>query len=258
MVEAIGYEPENDLENTADSVFCAHGAGFNVKWNEVPLYMHLESCLKEKKKDETESFRARRQISIDERELEAIMEREFGPIKRPQYGKSVKNEAPAVIIAEAKKDYIIVDGYNLIFAHGELKELARENLGLARERLKDMLSNYCGFTKAELVLVFDGFRTPGNPGSREDYHNIHVAFTKDGETADAYIERLSYEIGRNYNVRVITSDNLIRLSALRSGVLRTSSKEFIAELDRTYEQIAKLLEKTNENAHKTRFEDGKR
>ena len=258
VVEAIGYEPENDLENTADSVFCAHGAGFNVKWNEVPLYMHLESCLKEKKKDETESFRARRQISIDERELEAIMEREFGPIKRPQYGKSVKNEAPAVIIAEAKKDYIIVDGYNLIFAHGELKELARENLSLARERLKDMLSNYCGFTKAELVLVFDGFRTPGNPGSREDYHNIHVAFTKDGETADAYIERLSYEIGRNYNVRVITSDNLIRLSALRSGVLRTSSKEFIAELDRTYEQIVKLLEKTNENAHKTRFEDGKR
>ncbi len=259
VVAEIGYEPENDLENTADSVFCAHGAGFNVKWNEVPEYMHLESCLKEKKTASDEAVRARQQISIDERELEAIMEREFGPIKRPQYQEAKRNEAPvSQPVLETRRDYIIVDGYNLIFAHDELKELAKENLGLARARLMDMLSNYCGFTRAELVLVFDGFRTPGNPGSREEYHNIHIAFTKDGETADAYIERMSYEIGKNYKVRVITSDNLIRLSALRSGVLRTSSKEFIAELQWTAEQIGKVLEKTNLNAHKTRFIDGKR
>ena len=121
----------------------------------------------------------------------------------------------------------------------------------------DILSNYAGFTKSELVLVFDGFRTPGNPGSRTAYHNIHVAYTKDGETADAYIERLVDEIGRNYDVRVVTSDNLIRLSALRSGVLRTSSKEFSLEAEWVLEQIRELANKTNLSAHKTKLKDGK-
>lgn len=259
VVKQIGYDPESDLENTPDSVFCAHGAGFNVKWDKVKDYMHLDSCLKEKAEQEPQSMKIRRQMSIDDRELEEIMEREFGPIKRPQYKSPVRNEAPTVAkMAEPQKNYIIVDGYNLIFAWDELKELAAENLSLARGRLMDILSNYCGYTKAELALVFDGFRTPGNPGSREDYHNIHVAYTKDGETADAYIERLAYEIGRNYRVRVVTSDNLIRLSALRSGVLRTSSKEFIAELQWTSEQIEKLLESSNLNAHTTKVKDGKR
>lgn len=258
VVKQIGYDPESDLENTPDSVFCAHGAGFNVKWDKVKDYMHLDSCLAEKAEQEPQKLRARRQMSIDDRELEEIMEREFGPIRRPQYKSPIRNEAPATVKPAAeKKNYIIVDGYNLIFAWDELKELAGENLDLARSRLKDILSNYCGYTKAELALVFDGFRTPGNPGSREEFHNIHVAFTKDGETADAYIERLAYEIGRNYRVRVITSDNLIRLSALHSGVLRTSSKEFIAELKWTEEQIEKLLQETNQSAHKTKVKDGK-
>lgn len=257
-VKEIGYAPESDLENTADSVFCAHGAGFNVKWNRVSEYMHLESCLKTNKSPETETVRLRRQISIDDRELEAIMEREFGPIKRPSYNAPQINHAPASISAVQKKDFIIVDGYNLIFAWDELKALAAENLDLARSRLMDYLSNFCGFTKAELVLVFDGFRTPGNPGSRDEYHNIKVAFTKDGETADAFIEKLADEIGRNYRVRVITSDNLIRLSALRSGVLRTSSAEFIGEIQRTMEQISKVLEKSNFSAHMMKVKDGKR
>lgn len=259
VVKQIGYDPESDTENTADSVFCAHGAGFNVKWDKVKDYMHLDSFLKEKAEQEPQSVKIRRQMSIDDRELEEIMEREFGPIKRPQYKNPVRNEAPTVVnTAQAQKNYIIVDGYNLIFSWEELKTLASENLDLARGRLMDILSNYCGYTKAELALVFDGFRTPGNPGSREDYHNIHVAFTKDGETADAYIERLAYQIGRNYRVRVVTSDNLIRLSALHSGVLRTSSKEFIAELHWTMEQIEKLLEMSNQNPHKTKVKDGKR
>ena len=121
----------------------------------------------------------------------------------------------------------------------------------------DMLSNYAGFTKARATLVFDGFRTPGNPGSKSQYHNINVAFTKDGETADAYIERLVNDIGRNFSVRVVTSDNLIRLSALRSGVLRTSSKEFINELDFVQQQIEEVLKRSNQSAHKTRLMDGK-
>lgn len=186
------------------------------------------------------------------------MEREFGPIKRPEYKAAFRNEAPAApVTIQNKKEYVIVDGYNLIFAWDELKRLAQEQLDLARGRLMDMLSNYSGFTKAKLVLVFDGYRSPGNPGSKTDYHNIHVAYTKDGETADAYIERLLDEIGKNYSVRVITSDNLIRVSAMRSGVLRTSSGEFAKELEWTLEQIEQLLNKTNLSAHKTLLKDGK-
>jgi len=257
VVEAIGYDAESDTENPADSVFCSHGAGVNIKWDKVPEYMHLESTLKERQQAPTPVVR-RRSLDIDERELEAIMEREFGPIKRPEYKTAFRNEAPAKpITIQNKKEYVIVDGYNLIFAWDELKKLAQERLDLARGRLMDMLSNYSGFTKAKLVLVFDGYRTPGNPGSKSDYHNIHVAYTKDGETADAYIERLLDEIGKNYSVRVITSDNLIRVSAMRSGVLRTSSGEFAKELEWTLEQIEQLLNQTNLSAHKTLLKDGK-
>ena len=256
IVSELGYEPEADLENTPDSVFCAHGGGFTVKWNRVPEYMHLESVLK-KPAEEAKPAPVRRSLSIDERELEAIMEREFGPIRRPSYQTGVRNEAPQPSAVPKKREYLIVDGYNLIFAWDELKKLASERLDLARSRLMDMLSSYCGYTKSELVLVFDGFRTPGNPGSRTEYHNIHVAYTKDGETGDAYIERIVDEIGKNYDVRVITSDNLIRLSALRSGVLRTSSKEFALEVEWVLEQIEAVLKKTNLNAHTTKLRDGK-
>ncbi len=256
IVESIAYDPENDPENTPDSVFCAHGAGHTVKWDRVRDYMHLDSTLH--KREETAPLPVHRSLSIDERELEAIMEREFGPIRRPMYQSPARKETPAAVPqTESRRQYIIVDGYNLIFAWEELKALAAERLDLARGRLMDMLSNYCGYTRAELVLVFDGYRTPGNPGERSEYHNIHVAYTKDGETGDAYIERIVDEIGKNYAVRVVTSDNLIRLSALRSGVLRTSSKEFAGEVEWVLEQIDAILKKTNLDAHKTRLKDGK-
>ena len=256
MVDAIGYEPERDTDNPADSVFCSHGAGVNIPWDQVKDYMHLESCLKPPVEETAPIAAPRyRNLSIDDRELEAIMEREFGKIKRPQYSARQVNAAASKPAFEKKPEFIIVDGYNLIFAWDELKKLAADRLDLARGRLMDMLSNYCGFTKAKLVLVFDGFRTPGNPGSREDYHNINVAFTKDGETGDAYIERLADEIGKNYSVRVVTSDNLIRLSALRSGVLRCSSGEFKNEVEWVLGQIDAVLKKSNESAHKTRIAD---
>mgnify|MGYP004564966183 FL=1 len=256
IVDAIGYEPERDTDNPADSVFCSHGAGVNIPWDQVKDYMHLESCLKPPV-EETAPIAAQRyrSLSIDDRELEAIMEREFGKIKRPQYSARQVNAAASEPVFEKRPEFIIVDGYNLIFAWDELKKLAADRLDLARGRLMDMLSNYCGFTKAKLVLVFDGFRTPGNPGSREDYHNINVAFTKDGETGDAYIERLADEIGKNYSVRVVTSDNLIRLSALRSGVLRCSSGEFKNEVEWVLGQIDAVLKKSNQSAHKTRIAD---
>ena len=256
IVNAIGYEAERDTDNPADSVFCSHGAGVNIPWDQVKDYMHLESCLKPPVEETAPAAAPRyRSLSIDDRELEAIMEREFGKIKRPQYSARQVNAAASEPVFEKKPEFIIVDGYNLIFAWDELKKLAADRLDLARGRLMDMLSNYCGFTKAKLVLVFDGFRTPGNPGSREDYHNINVAFTKDGETGDAYIERLADEIGKNYSVRVVTSDNLIRLSALRSGVLRCSSGEFKNEVEWVLGQIDAVLKKSNESAHKTRIAD---
>ena len=260
VVEEIGYEPERDEANPADSVFCSHGAGVNIRWNEVPAYMHLESVLKPRQEDSApQPVRRWRSLSIDERELEAIMEREFGPIRRPEYrARQVNAAVNEVSQISNRKEYIIVDGYNLIFAWDELKALAAERLDLARERLMDILSGYAGFTGAKLVLVFDGFRTPGNPGSRTEYHNISVAFTKDGETGDAYIERLVNEIGKNYAVRVVTSDNLIRVSALRSGVLRCSSGEFKGEAEWVLAQIEEVLKKTNFNAHKTRMIDGTR
>ena len=260
IVEEIGYEPERDEENPADSVFCAHGAGMNVNWREVPEYMHLESVLKPKQEEApAKPIQRYRSLNIDDRELEAIMEREFGPIRRPEYrARQVNTAVTEVSQISSRKEHIIVDGYNLIFAWDELKALARDRLDLARERLMDILSGYAGFTGARLVLVFDGFRTPGNPGSRTEYHNISVAFTKDGETADAYIERIVDEIGKNYAVRVVTSDNLIRLSALRSGVLRCSSGEFRGEVEWVLSQIEEVLKKTNFNAHQTRLQDGQR
>ena len=269
LVEAFAYDPVADLENTPDSVFCAHGSGFNVRWDQVPEYMHLESCLKPPAPEAagsalpaagTGTAAARRLLSIDDRELEAIMEREFGPIRRPQYQGARRNEAPPALqvpAQEGRHETVIVDGYNLIYAWPELKQLAEDRMDLARERLQDLLSSYCGFTRNELVLVFDGYRTPGNPGSHTQVRNIRVAYTKDGETGDAYIEKLVDEIGKNYRVRVVTSDNLIRLSALRSGVLRESSKEFVTEVEDALKQIAKLLEQTNAGAHATKLKDGK-
>ena len=260
IVEEIGYEPERDEENPADSVFCAHGAGMNVNWRQVPDYMHLESVLKPKREEAApQAVQRYRSLNIDDRELEAIMEREFGPIRRPEYrARQVNAAVTEVSQISSRKEHIIVDGYNLIFAWDELKALARDRLDLARERLMDILSGYAGFTGAKLVLVFDGFRTPGNPGSRTEYHNISVAFTKDGETADAYIERIVDEIGKNYAVRVVTSDNLIRLSALRSGVLRCSSGEFRGEVEWVLSQIEEVLKRTNFNAHRTRLQDVER
>ena len=259
VVEAIGYDPLADTDNTPDSVFCAHGAGFNVRWDEVKNYMHLDSVLAARRAESAVPAAVRRAVSIDERELEAIMEREFGPIKRPTYNLSRVNAAPVAQVNTApRKRYVIVDGYNLIFAWDALKALAADSMDLARTRLADILSSYAGYTKNETVLVFDAYRTPDGGAARGEYHNIRVAYTDMGETADMYIERLANEIGKNYDVRVVTNDSLIRLSALRSGVLRCSSKEFIAELEWTSARIAEILDATNKNAHTTRLEDGKR
>ena len=234
VIKEAAYDPEADLENTPDSVFCAHGAGFTVKWHDVKNYMHLESGLKEEKAPQiiTRNFR------IDDKELEAIMEREFGPVKRPVY-KAPENRPATeeVSIKAPKRKAIIVDGYNIIFSWSDLAELAKEDIEAARNKLCDILSNYAGFRKCYVVLVFDGWKVKGNLGEKMQHHNIQVVFTKEGQTGDAYIESLVAQIGPNYAVRVASSDNLVQLSSFRTGVLRMSSRELLEEIQRTEKEM---------------------
>ena len=227
VIAEYGYDPEADIENTPDSVFCAHGAGFNVKWNKVWDYMHLESTLKtEKPQIITRNLRA------DDKELEAIMEREFGPIRRRQYTEPANRPAEEKLtIRPLKQQYLIVDGYNIIFAWDDLAAMAKDDLEAARRHLCDRLSSFAGYRKWRVVLVFDGWKVKGNLGEKSQYHNIQVVYTRENETGDAYIEALVHEIGSNYNVRVATSDGLVQLSSIRSGVLRMSARELRAELE---------------------------
>lgn len=244
-VAAIGYSPESDLENTPDSVFCAHGEGFSVKWDKVSEYMHLSTGLGRDKSTPDAPILRMANLSIDEKELEAIMDREFGPIRRPMYTRPQTATDSLFIRPAAKKEYLIVDGYNVIFAWPELKALAEDDLSLARRQLKDILANFRGYTKCELVLVFDAYKVAGGEGSKTDYNGIHVAYTKQGETGDAYIEKLARDIGKNYAVRVVTSDSLVQLSAFGSGVLRTSAAEFENEVGWVMSQIENVIGRMN-------------
>ena len=241
VVAELGYDPEADVENTPDSVFCAHGAGFNVKWHQVKDYMHLESGLKEEKAPQIIT----RNVRADDKELEKIMEREFGPVRTPLYNVKASNRPATeeITIRPMKQKYIIVDGYNIIFAWEELAAQARSDLDAARRQLCDALSSYAGFTKCRLVVVFDGYKQKGNPGEKSQFHNIQVVFTKEGETADAYIESLAYEIGNNYAVRVASSDGLVQLSSFRSGVLRMSARELREEVELARKEMGKHFQK---------------
>ena len=235
VIAETGYDPEADVENTPDSVFCAHGAGFNVKWNQVRDYMHLESGLREEQAPRLLT----RNLHIEDKELEAIMEREFGAIRRPQYGVKAENRPATeeITIRPPKNKYLIVDGYNIIFAWEELAEQAKTDLDAARRQLCDIMSSYAGFTKCRTVVVFDGYKQKGNPGQKTQFHNIQVVYTKEGETADAYIESLVYETGGSYAVRVATSDALVQLSSFHSGALRVSARELKLEVEAAQKQM---------------------
>ena len=240
VVAALGYDPEADLENTPDSVFCAHGAGFTVKWHQVKDYMHLESGLKEKKAPELIT----RNYQADDRTLEQIMLREFGPQSTTLYRSPANRPATeGFTIKPLKPKYIIVDGYNIIFAWEELAEIAKGDIEAARRRLCDILSSYAGFTKVKLLVVFDGYKQKGNPGEKSQFHNIQVVYTKEGETCDAYIEALVHDIGGNYAVRVATSDNLVQLSSFRSGVLRMSARELQLEVEAARKEMGEHFHK---------------
>jgi len=238
VIAQAAYNPEADLDNTPDSVFCAHGAGFTVKWHQVPEYMHLESGLKQNRAATPTLLT--RNLHLDDKELEAIMEREFGPIKRPMYhapeNRRVNEE---VTIRPPRQTCLIVDGYNIVFAWDALAQTAQSDLDSARRHLLDALSSYAGFKKCRVVVVFDGYRVSGNPGEKGHFHNIQVVYTKEGQSADSYIESLIHEIGKNYDVRVATSDGLVQLSSLGSGVLRMSARELQEEVELAKKEMRK-------------------
>ena len=250
VVTALAYDPAADLENTPDSVFCSHGAGITIPWDQVEENMHLESVLRPKPAAAPAAApRVRTQnLDLDEKELQRIIEREFGPQKTPLYRPPAAKAEAAVTLPPRRKEYLIVDGYNMIFAWDGLREQAGYDLSGARERLLDLLSNYCGFHPCELIVVFDSYRVRGGTGSRSSHNNLRVVYTQEDESADLYIETLVGKIGKNYAVRVATSDALIQLSALRSGVLRVSAAELERELERTNGEIAAVLRRLREEA----------
>ena len=250
VIAAADYDPEADLENTPDSVFCAHGGGFPVKWNRVAEYMHLPGCL-EKPRDEEAPAR-RRCIRLDDAELEAIMAREFGPVRRPLYRAPEKRETlPDTGLREIGQRYYVVDGYNVIFDWDELHALADRDLSAARERLMDTLCGWAAFTHTQVVLVFDGYKVPGNLGEKFDYRGIHVVYTKERETGDMYIERFLQQVGKNDHVRVVTSDGLIQLSAVRTGVMRMSSAEFGRQVAEASDQIEAFIARMHQSGGST-------
>ena len=251
VIAAAAYDPEADLDNTPDSVFCAHGAGFTVKWRDVPRYMHLEPVLRTK----APPIPPPPQLVAD---LERIMEREFGPIKRPAYAMPrVTAEALPKDPAPARKEYLIIDGYNVLFAWPELSQLAKEDLEAARNRLLDILSNYSAFVRREVIVVFDGYRVKGSRGGRQWHHQLPVVFTRENETADAYIEALVRAIGQNSRVWVATSDSLVQLSAFRSGVLRLPAQALQGEVNQARQDMADWLKRADTQEKRKEQEERK-
>ena len=253
VIAAIGYEPEHDLDNPADSVFCAHGAGFVVPWDQVRSHMHVDSGWSKSTRPEQEAAVPQRRAMAyratleEDAELLKIFERTYGPIKRDPlaaFRPVQKRERPdfAAEQWEIAPEYLLVDGYNIIFAWDELNALSKESLDAARHKLMDILCNYQGFQKCVLILVFDAYRVPGSPGSIEQYHNIHVVYTKEAETADMFIERVTHEIGRNRRVRVATSDGMEQIIILGHGALRVSARMFHEEVQNVEKQIRALVQ----------------
>ena len=262
VVAAMGYDPERDVENPPGSVFCAHGAGYNVKWDEVKAHAHVDSGLRlgeEPPEEEAAPPRPRPQSyagSLEQdKELQAIFERTYGKVERnafrpqPRPARTSLDDKKYSIKAQDRgPEYLLVDGYNIVFAWDELKAAAKENLDAARQMLMDILSNYQGFKKNVVILVFDAYKVPRSVQDVTRYHNIYVVYTKEAETADAYIERATYEIGRHHRVRVATSDGAEQLIILGHGALRLSASTFRAEVEQVTGQIAAILKANNRAA----------
>ncbi|MBR3267495.1 MAG: TetM/TetW/TetO/TetS family tetracycline resistance ribosomal protection protein [Oscillospiraceae bacterium] len=255
VIARIGYDADSDLENSADSVFCSHGAGILVNWAEVPLHMHLPAALPHRFDFEEEqtvpAVRSTKQSAApaDEDELTAIYERTYGKIQR-EPRKAMRRDRREEMQQNAKKfrvspppekEYLLVDGYNIIYAWDSLKQLAADDLSHARDKLLNILQNYQGYKKCEIILVFDAYKLKGHGRETGQHGNISVVYTKEAETADAYIERVSKQLIRDCRVRVATSDGLEQLIILGNGAIRISAREFQAEVRAAEEEIRGIL-----------------
>ena len=261
VIRAAGYDADADLANTADSVFCAAGAGFAVRWDQVEAHMHLESVLRAAASvDESERTVAKRAAdylarAATDKELMEIFERTYGKIKRRETRATVYNPSVTGAAAAKKektpvskpsplysgKEYLLVDGYNIIFAWDELKEKAAESLDAAREELIHRLCNYQGYSECEVILVFDAYKVAKNPGEVEKFRNISVVYTKEAETADTYIERVSHELSKKHRVRVATSDGSEQMIILGGGALRIPAAAFHKELRDAERAIREII-----------------
>ena len=260
VIAEMGYDSETDLDNPTGSVFCSHGAGFVVNWDKVEDYMHTESREKAHRSSQTVSSYVA-SPTIDEDELKAIFERTYGPSKRDrnQYDTSrTVYSAPEKISKPKKRDeveeYLLVDGYNVIFAWDDLHELSEVNIEGARGKLMDILCNYQGYKKNTIILVFDGYKVPGNQGEVIKYHNIYVVYTKEAETADQYIEKVVPEIAKKHRVSVATSDALEQMIIIGQGAHRISARDLLEEIKITSQQMREEHMQTTKDAKQYLFE----
>ncbi len=259
IIEKIGYDCDGDTDNTCDSVFCSHGSGYNVKWDKVKSHMHLPSVLsipkspfaKAKDKKSFSNIKDKDNLFALDKELMDIFEQTYGPVKKretnpvkKQFNYNENKDKKQKSISKPKyegDEYLLVDGYNVIFSWDSLKELSKENIDGARNALINILCNYQGFKKCEIILVFDAYKVKGNNGEIEKINNINVVYTKEAETADMYIEKVSHSLAKNHRVKVVTSDALEQLIILGNGALRVSSREFLLEVQQAEETIRSII-----------------
>lgn len=258
VLSQSAYDPEADIANPTGSVFCSHGAGFVVPWYEVERYMHLPLAAEMEQREEAEEETKEWQVQVPpvkeeyfmgEDEVSQILNRTYAANRkndiRNPYKKIQKKVVDAgksrLAVKKSKERYLLVDGYNIVFAWKELNELAKENIDAARGKLMDILCNYQGYVKCTVILVFDAYRVKGSIGKMTDYHNIHVVYTKEAETADQYIEKLAHQIGRDYHVMVATSDGLEQLIIRGQGCQLISAREFYEEVKRVEKLIQEMI-----------------
>ena len=268
VLAAAGYDPDADTDNPADSVFCSHGAGYLVKWDEVPARAHVSSGLERRlgaapaagqTQEEDEANARRRRASAycgtleQDKELLAIFERTYGKIKRrggvddaKKAARAALHTAPAASVPAAPvpagPDYLLVDGYNVIFAWDALRRLADGSLDAARRRLMDILCNYAGYKRCVPILVFDAYKVRGGAREVEKYHNLYVVYTREAETADMYIERATHELAREHRTRVVSSDGAEQIIVMGHGALRVSARAFEEEVNAVEKEICEFLE----------------
>lgn len=264
VLARIGYDPDSDTENPCDSVFCAHGAGNTVKWDAVYAHMHLPSALHPPKgesapqdrKRQFSEWKDKQNLFALDKELMRIFEQTYGPIRKRTNPateahftfteraepKKPKEKAPSKTSAGA--EYLLVDGYNVIFSWDALRDLAKSSMEGARQTLVNILCNYQGYKKCEVILVFDAYKVKGGTREVEAVDNIHIVYTKEAETADMYIEKVTHQLAKNHRVRVVTSDAMEQLIILGNGALRVPSKEFYDEITRAQDEIRDIISRT--------------